>query len=104
VRALEKIIWGDAAYDEANLIFRCLRRFPKTEQERLTKAACYVVKCWAEYKPGSEEYTKHYVSQLKASQLQLEIDWVNQKKEAGLFVYTPLQKIGDAVKSDPIGG
>ncbi|WP_338859832.1 hemagglutinin repeat-containing protein [Mycetohabitans rhizoxinica] len=75
----------------------------KAEQERLTKAACYAVKCWAEYKPGSEEYTKHYVSQLEASQLQPEIDWVNQQKEAGLFKYTPGQKIGDAVKSDPGG-
>jgi filamentous hemagglutinin len=75
----------------------------KAEQERLTKAACYAVKCWAEYKPGSEEYKKHYVSQLEASQLQPEIDWVNQRKEAGLFAYTPLQKIGDAVKSDPVG-
>ncbi|WP_338862083.1 hemagglutinin repeat-containing protein [Mycetohabitans rhizoxinica] len=75
----------------------------KAEQERLTKAACYAVKCWAEYKPGSEEYTKHYVSQLEASQLQPEIDWVNQRKEAGLFKYTPGQKIGDAVKSDPVG-
>ncbi|CBW75270.1 Hemagglutinin-like protein [Mycetohabitans rhizoxinica HKI 454] len=75
----------------------------KAEQERLTKAACYAVKCWAEYKPGSEEYKKHYVSQLEASQLQPEIDWVNQRKEAGLFKYTPGQKIGDAVKSDPGG-
>ncbi|MCF7694932.1 hypothetical protein KPG66_01970 [Mycetohabitans sp. B2] len=75
----------------------------KAEQERLVKAACYAVKCWAEYKPGSDEYTKHYVSQLEASQLQPEIDWVNQQKEAGLFKYTPGQKIGDAVKSDPVG-
>ncbi|MCF2133970.1 MULTISPECIES: hemagglutinin repeat-containing protein [Mycetohabitans] len=75
----------------------------KAEQERLVKAACYAVKCWAEYKPGSEEYTKRYVSQLEASQLQPEIDWVNQQKEAGLFEYTPGQKIGDAVKSDPVG-
>ncbi|MCG1018703.1 MULTISPECIES: hemagglutinin repeat-containing protein [Burkholderiaceae] len=75
----------------------------KAEQERLVKAACYAVKCWAEYKPGSEEYTKRYVSQLEASQLQPEIDWVNQQKEAGLFEYTSGQKIGDAVKSDPVG-
>ncbi|PPB83488.1 hypothetical protein B0O95_1072 [Mycetohabitans endofungorum] len=64
---------------------------------------CYAVKCWAKYKPGSEEYTKHYVSQLEASQLQPEIDWANQQKEAGLFKYTPGQKIGNAVKSDPGG-
>ncbi|MEJ2769491.1 hypothetical protein [Mycetohabitans sp. B46] len=28
---------------------------------------------------------------------------MNQQKEAGLFKYTPSQKIGDAVKSDPRG-
>ncbi|MCG1042468.1 hemagglutinin repeat-containing protein [Mycetohabitans sp. B8] len=75
----------------------------KGKQERLAKAACYAVRCWAEYKPGSEEYTKYHVSQLEASQLQPEIDWVNQQKEVGLFEYTPGHKIGDAVKSDPVG-
>jgi filamentous hemagglutinin len=61
------------------------------------------VKCWAEYPVGSEEYNKNYVSQLEASRLQPEIDWVNRQKEAGLFNYTPLQKVGDAVRSDPVG-
>ncbi len=75
----------------------------KAEEERLTKAACLAVKCWAEFKPGSDEYNRNYVSQVEASQLQPEIDWVNRQKEAGLFNYTPGQKIGDAVKSDPVG-
>src|SRR5579863_9509145 len=72
-------------------------------QDRLTKAACIAVKCWAEYPVGSEEYNKNYVSQLEASQLQPELAWVNRQKEAGLFDYTPLQKVGDALQSDPVG-
>ncbi|MEX3857196.1 hemagglutinin repeat-containing protein [Paraburkholderia sp. BR10923] len=75
----------------------------KAEEDRLTRAACYALKCWAEYAPGSEEYNANYVSQLEASQLGPEIQWVNRQQEAGLFVYTPTQKIGDAVHSDPVG-
>jgi filamentous hemagglutinin len=72
-------------------------------EKRLTRAACYEVKCWAQYKPGSAEYTANYVSQLEASQLQAEFDWVKDQKQTGLFDYTPLQKVGDAVQSDPVG-
>jgi filamentous hemagglutinin len=75
----------------------------KELEKRLTSAACYEVKCWAQYKPGSQEFTDNYVSQLEASQLQPEFDWVNRQKEAGLFEYTPLQKVGDALQNDPLG-
>jgi filamentous hemagglutinin len=73
------------------------------EEKRLTEAACYTVKCWAEYPPGSDEYNKNYVSQLEASQLGPELAWVSNQKEAGLFDYTPTQKIGDMLQSDPLG-
>ncbi|MGF6963695.1 hypothetical protein OKW43_000700 [Paraburkholderia sp. WC7.3g] len=43
------------------------------------------------------------MSQLEASQLGPEIDWVNRQQGARLFVYTPTQKIGDALQSDPLG-
>ena len=72
-------------------------------EKRLTRAACYEVKCWAQYKPGSAEYTTNYVSQLEASQLQAEFDWLKDPKQTGLFDYTPLQKVGDAIQSDPVG-
>ena len=75
----------------------------KAEKDKLTRAACYAVKCWAQYTPGSAAYSEHYVSQLEASQLGSELAWVDRQKEAGLFEYAPLQKIGDAVQSDPIG-
>lgn len=61
------------------------------------------MKCWAEYPVGSDKYNANYVSQLEASQLGPEIEWVSRQQEAGLFVYTPTQKIGDAVQSDPMG-
>ncbi|MFX1766169.1 hemagglutinin repeat-containing protein [Paraburkholderia sp. A1RI-2L] len=73
------------------------------EEKKLTQAACYAVKCWAEYAPGSAEYNANYVSQLEASQLVPELQWVNNQKEAGLFNYTPTQKITDMVQSDPLG-
>ena len=75
----------------------------KAEKDKLTKAVCYAVKCWTQYAPGSAAYSEHYVSQLEASQLQPELDWVSRQTEAGLFNYTPLQKVGDAVQSDPLG-
>jgi filamentous hemagglutinin len=75
----------------------------KTEQDKLTKAACLAVKCWAEYPQGSVEYNTNYVSQVEASQLGPELAWVNNQKEAGLFNYTPGQKVTDMVKSDPVG-
>lgn len=75
----------------------------KEREKRLTRAACYEVKCWAQYKPGSQEYAANYVSQLEASQLQAEFDWVKDQKRAGLFDYTPFQKAGDAIQSDPLG-
>lgn len=75
----------------------------KEEEARPTKAACYAVKCWAEYPQGSDQYNANYVSQLEASQLGPELAWVNNQKEANLFVYTPGQKVTDMVKSDPLG-
>lgn len=75
----------------------------KALEERLTKAACYEVKCWAEYPVGSDAYNKNYVSAVEAGQLGPETDWVHRQQEAKLFVYSPLQKAADAAQADPIG-
>ncbi|GLU34045.1 hypothetical protein WKR88_04985 [Trinickia caryophylli] len=75
----------------------------KAEEEKLTRAACYAVKCWAEYPPGSDQRNANFVSEVEASQLGPELAWVNGQKEAGLFDYTPGQKIADMFKSDPLG-
>jgi len=75
----------------------------KDEEKRLTRAACYVVKCWAEYAVGSDDRNKNFVSEVEAASLTKEFDWVSQQKSSGLFEYTALQKGGDAIKSDPVG-
>ncbi|NPT35175.1 hypothetical protein [Paraburkholderia xenovorans] len=75
----------------------------QAEQDKLTKAACLAVKCWAECPQGSDQYNANYVSQLEATQLGPEIEWVNRQQEGGLFNYSPGQKITDMVKSDPLG-
>ncbi|HHY6929142.1 TPA: hemagglutinin repeat-containing protein [Burkholderia ambifaria] len=75
----------------------------KDEEKRLTRAACYAVKCWAEYPAGSDERTKNFVSEVEVASLTKELDWVNQQKSSGLFEYTFLQKSGDAIKNDPVG-
>ncbi|WP_330728558.1 hemagglutinin repeat-containing protein [Burkholderia multivorans] len=75
----------------------------KAEQEKLTRAACYAVKCWAEYPEGSAERNKNFVSEVEVASLGPELDWVNRQKEAGLFDYTPMQKVGDALRNDPVG-
>ncbi|WP_186451738.1 hemagglutinin repeat-containing protein [Burkholderia stabilis] len=75
----------------------------KDEEKRLTRAACYAVKCWAEYPAGSDERTKNFVSEVEVASLTKELDWVNQQKSSGLFEYTALQKGGDAIKNDPVG-
>ncbi len=75
----------------------------KDEEKRLTRAACYAVKCWAEYPAGSDERNKNFVSEVEVASLTKELDWVNQQKSSGLFEYTALQKGGDAIKTDPVG-
>jgi filamentous hemagglutinin len=47
----------------------------KAEADKLTKAVCLSVKCWAQYPVGSEAYNSNYVNQLEASQLGPEIEW-----------------------------
>ncbi|WDR86091.1 hemagglutinin repeat-containing protein [Burkholderia ambifaria] len=75
----------------------------KDEEKRLTRAACYAVKCWAEYPAGSDERNKNFVSEVEVASLTKELDWVSQQKSAGLFEYSFLQKGGDAIKNDPVG-
>ncbi|AMR80785.1 filamentous hemagglutinin [Cupriavidus nantongensis] len=76
----------------------------KALEERLARAACYEVKCWAEFPIGSDAYNKNYVSVVEAGQLTQELDWVHRQQEANLFVHTPLQKATDALQSDPLAG
>jgi hypothetical protein len=70
------------------------------KQERLTKAACFEIKCWAQYPEGSDLYKANYVSVAEISGLQAEWDWVKRQKDFGAFNYTPSQKFTDWVASN----
>lgn len=71
----------------------------KAEEDKLTKAACYAVQCWAQYPVGSAEYNANYVSQADLIGLQSELDWVNSQKTSGLFLYTVPQQALDFANS-----
>jgi hypothetical protein len=69
------------------------------KQARLTKAACFEIKCWAQFPEGSDLYKANYVSVAEISGLQAEWDWVKGQKDFGAFNYTPSQKFTDWVAS-----
>ncbi len=70
------------------------------KQERLTKAACFEIKCWAQFPEGSDLYKTNYVSVAEMSGLQAEWSWVKAQKDFGAFNYTPSQKFTDWVASN----
>jgi len=72
----------------------------KDEEDRLTKAACYIVKCWAEYPEGSAEYASSYLDVMDAYNLKTELAWVKTQQERGLFAYTFPQQWIDYAKND----
>jgi filamentous hemagglutinin len=37
----------------------------QAEADKLTKAACYAVQCWAQYPVGSADYNANYVSRVE---------------------------------------
>lgn len=72
----------------------------KDREDKLKKAACYEIKCWAEFPVGSKERDQNYVSPLEATNLTSEIAWVNaQKSGAGLFGYSATDAALDAFKA-----
>lgn len=80
------------------------------EEERLTKAACYAVQCWAQYPEGSQLYNANYVSDSDAQSLKPELTWVQSMQSQGEFVYSGFDKATDRVaaitgiSNDAIGG
>jgi len=69
----------------------------KTLEERLTKAACYEVKCWAQFPKGTPRYEQNYVIQAEAATLSHELTWVRDQKTSDAFVYTPFEQCTDKV-------
>jgi filamentous hemagglutinin len=72
----------------------------KNVEERLTKAACYAVQCWAEYPENSKERAANYVSVMDAYTLKDELAWVHTQQQRGQFVYSSGQQVVDYVKKD----
>ncbi len=70
------------------------------KQDRLTKAACFEVKCWAQFPEGSDLYKANHVSVAEMSGMQAEWDWVKGQKNFGAFSYTPSQQFTDWVASN----
>jgi filamentous hemagglutinin len=69
----------------------------KKLEERLTKAACYEVKCWAQFPEGTLLYKLNYVSNSEAGDLGQELAWVRDQKASDAFIYTPFQRFTDGV-------
>ncbi len=86
-------------YDEKERI-RLAANGDADKQERLTKAACFEVKCWAQFPEGSDLYKANYVSVAQMGALQVEWDWVKGQKNFGSFAYTPTQQFTDWVASN----
>lgn len=74
----------------------------KDLENKLTRAACYVVQCWAEFTPNSAQYQENFVSIVEAENLKSQIDWVVGQQSRGLFVYSEGQRYVDNVKSNLI--
>jgi filamentous hemagglutinin len=66
------------------------------KERRLTAAARYVVRCWAEFSPNSPKWLANYVSPEEAKDLGPELQWVSgERVQSGLFVYTVPQQAKD---------
>jgi filamentous hemagglutinin len=82
-----------------------LAKGDKELEEKLTRAACYEVKCWAEYPEGSSEWQRKFVGIGESIALANELLVIkNEQKTNKLFVYTEYQKAWDDFKSGPLQG
>jgi len=72
------------------------------EADRLTKAACYELKCWAQYPEGSKGYNDNYVSVMDAYDLKNEIAWIKSQQAQGQFVYSAMNDIMDHARSTDV--
>ncbi len=74
----------------------------KALEDRLTRAACFIDQCWAEFPPNSAAFNANFVSLVEAENLKSEIGWVKSQQGQGLFVYTDGQQYVDNVKANLI--
>jgi len=69
------------------------------KQERLTRAACYEVKCWAEFPEGSPLYNQNFVSESEIASHPQEHAWVKSRQALGDFTYSGYASFADSVKA-----
>jgi filamentous hemagglutinin len=72
-------------------------------EERLTRAACYAVKCWAEFPEGSQERAATYVSVAETFGLSKELDAIQSVGlTMGLFGYSATDQLKDSFKASAL--
>ena len=69
------------------------------KQDRLTRAACYEVKCWAEFPEGSPLYNQKFVSESEIKGYSQEHVWVKSMQALGDFTYSGYASFADSVKA-----
>ena len=75
-------------------------------EEKLTRAACYEVKCWAQYPEGSKERDAAYVSVAETFGLSKELNVIRSTSAStGLFNYSTFDQFKDATQATalPLG-
>jgi filamentous hemagglutinin len=80
-----------------------LAKGDKAAEDRLTRAACYEAKCWAEYPEGSAARAGAFVSVGESIDLAKEIALLQKEQQtSGLFTYTLTNKAMDDFKAGPL--
>jgi filamentous hemagglutinin len=75
----------------------------KALEERLTRAACYEAKCWAEYPEGSAARKKAYVGIAETIILDKELAIIRKEQQSnGLFGYSLMQKAWGDFRAVPL--
>ncbi|MFY3302973.1 hemagglutinin repeat-containing protein [Achromobacter xylosoxidans] len=69
------------------------------KEQRLIKAACYEVKCWAEFPEGSPLFNQNYVSEAEIMKYSQEHAWVKSMQALGDFSYSGYMSFSDSVKA-----
>jgi filamentous hemagglutinin len=72
-------------------------------EENLTRAACYAVKCWAEFPEGSQERDAAFVSVAETFGLSKELNAIQSVGSSmGLFGYSATDQLKDSFKANTL--
>ncbi len=75
------------------------------KKENLDKATCFLTNCWAQFERGSPEYSERFLSEVDMVGLSNELAWADAQRDKGLFNYTYVDYVRDAMTRDiiPVG-